>query len=141
MTKIMIELNKKHHVLAPNETKGWLLPIRVDKVKALLGDKAPEDADDNAWVEAFTDAYYMLPVAGRVVISLRYGLFSGIELSREDVYLLTGIERQEVRFIETRSKQRIYEELGIAIPQEPQRSVPVHVKVRKAMRRDARGFD
>jgi hypothetical protein len=141
MTKIMIELNKEHHVLVPNETKGWLLPMRVDKIKALLGDNAPEATDDHTWVEAFTDAYYMLPVAGRAVVALRYGLFSGIELDLGDVNLLTGIERHEVRAIETRSKRRIYEELGIAVSQEPQREVPVHVKVRRKMRRDARGVD
>ena len=136
MAKIMDDANKENRVAVPNGTKSWLMPIRADKIKVFFGDEAPEFANDPTWVEAFTDAYYMLPVSGRAVVALRYGFFSGIELYIGDVHRLTGIDRREIRLIEDRARQRIYEELRIAPPQEPQRSVPVHVKVRRKVRRD-----
>lgn len=135
MTAIMAELNKENTVLVPSETKGWLIPIRADKIKEFFGEDTPKAPED------FAEAYYKLPVAGRAVLALRYGLFSGVSFTIGDVHRLIGIERQEVSAIESRSRHRIYAELGIAAPQEPARPVPVHVKIRRKLRREARDGD
>ena len=136
MTKIVADMNKEHRVLVPNGTKSWLMPIRADKIKVFFGDEAPEFTNDPDWIEDFAEAYYKLPVAGRAVIALRYGFFSGMELTLGDVHRLTGIDRREVRLIEDRSRQRIYEELRVVAPQEPGPPVQVHVKFRRKLSLD-----
>jgi len=124
-------------VLVSNKTKGWSIPIRVDKLKEFFGEAAPQVTEDPKWVENFAEAFYRLPAAGRAVISLRYGLFCGVSFTTGDVHRMTGLERKEVNFIEVQSRHRIYTELCINDYQEPCRPVYTDVTVKKKNRRSA----
>ena len=141
VAEAVADVHKENTVLVPNETKGWLVPIRVDKIKEFLGEDAPKVTEDPKWVENFAVAFYRLPVAGRAVIALRYGLFSGVAFTIGDVHRMTGLERQEVNAIEAQSKNIIYTELRITVPQEPSRHIPVTVKMRKKLQHDVRATD
>jgi hypothetical protein len=141
LSEITTELDKERMVLVRDETKIRLLPMRGDKVRAFFGVHATATKDDATLTTEFAGAYYKLPLMGRAVLALRYGLFSGVEMHNGAVQHLTGVNKQEVAFIEARSRQRIYSELGITAPQEPRRPVSVYVRAKKKIRRDARELE
>lgn len=141
VAEAVADAGKENIVLVPNKTKGWLVPIRADKIKEFFGEDAPKVTEDPKWVENFAGAFYRLPVAGRAVIALRYGLFSGVSFTIGDVHRMTGLERQEVNAIEAQSRNIICTELWVTTPQQPSQHIPVHVKIRKKLRREARDGD